>query len=113
MAGSSCNWPPADAGSSDKSGFEFVLEVYTIQPLPPEMRPQVIDAIAAFVGENGNLVVVTRGREDDAEPDELPWPMSRRDLSRFETQDLKQIDFVIMPGEEDEPPRFVVEYVRV
>ena len=93
--------------------FEFVLEVYTIQPLPLEMRPKVIDAIAGFVGENGRLVVVTRGREDDAEPDILPWPMSRKDLSRFELHGLKQTDFVEMPpDEEDEPPRFVVKYVR-
>jgi SAM-dependent methyltransferase len=92
--------------------FDFVLEVYTIQPLPIEMRPQVIDAIAAFVANNGKLVVVTRGREDDVEPDILPWPMSRRDLSRFETHGLKQTDFVVMPGEEDEPPRFVVEYSK-
>jgi 2-polyprenyl-3-methyl-5-hydroxy-6-metoxy-1,4-benzoquinol methylase len=30
--------------------FHFVLEVYTIQPLPMEMRSKVIDAIGAFVG---------------------------------------------------------------
>ena len=92
--------------------FDFVLEIYTIQPLPLEMRPKVVDAIAAFVAESGRLVVVTRGRDDDTEPDELPWPMSRRELGRFEVNGLKQTDFVIMPGEEDEPPRFVVEYVR-
>lgn len=92
--------------------FDFVLEIYTIQPLPLEMRPQVIDAIAGFVAQNGTLVVVTRGREDDVEPDILPWPMSRKDLSRFEQNGFTQTDFVQMPGEEDEPPRFVVEYVR-
>ena len=94
--------------------FDFVLEIYTIQPLPLEMRPQVVDAIAAFVADEGKLVVVTRGREDDVEPDILPWPMSRRDLSRFEHSGLRQTDFVEMPpDEEDEPPRFVVEYTRV
>jgi SAM-dependent methyltransferase len=92
--------------------FDFVLEVYTIQPLPLEMRRQTIDAIAAFVAEKGTLVVVTRGRDDDEEPVELPWALSRKDLSRFGENGLKQIDFVEMPGEEDEPPRFVVEYVR-
>lgn len=92
--------------------FEFVLEIYTIQPLPLEMRPQVVDAIARFVAPNGTLVVVTRGREDDVEPDILPWPMSRRDLSRFKHNGLKQTDFVEMPGEEGEPPRFIIEYVR-
>lgn len=106
--------PPATAGGTDKkSGFEFVLEVYTIQPLPLEMRERVIDAIAAFVAADGELVVVTRGREDDEEPVELPWPLSRNDLSRFETHGLVQTDFRILDGDEDPPlPRFVVQYKR-
>ena len=90
-----------------------MLEVYTIQPLPLEMRPEVIDAVAAFVASRGKLVVVTRGREDTEEPTELPWALSRRDLSQFERNGLTQKDFVVMPGEEDEPPRFVVEYKRL
>lgn len=105
--------PVATTPGTDKTGFDFVLEIYTIQPLPLEMRPQVVDAVAAFVAESGKLVVVTRGREDDVEPDILPWPMSRRDLNRFEKNGLTQTDFVEMPpDEEDEPPRFVVEYQR-
>jgi SAM-dependent methyltransferase len=93
--------------------FDFVLEIYTIQPLPLEMRPQVVDAIAAFVAEKGKLIVVTRGRDDDEEPDILPWPMSRRDLSRFEQNGLKQTEFLEMPPEDEgEPRRFVVEYHR-
>ncbi len=42
--------------------FDFVLEIYTIQPLPMEMRPRVMDAVAAFVAPGGRLLVVTRGR---------------------------------------------------
>src|SRR5436190_5088634 len=93
--------------------FDFVLEVYTIQPLPLEMRPTVIDAIAAFAAEKGKIVVVTRGREDDEEPVELPWALSRKDLSQFERNGFTQTDFVVMPGEDDEPSRFVVVYSRV
>jgi SAM-dependent methyltransferase len=92
--------------------FDFVLEIYTIQPLPLAMRSSVVDTIAAFAAPGGRLVVVTRGRGDDEEPTELPWPMSRRDLSRFEASGLTQVDFVEMPGEEGEPNRFVVEYTR-
>jgi SAM-dependent methyltransferase len=95
------------------SGFEFVLEVYTIQPLPLEMRPKVIDAIANFVAPTGKLVVVTRGREDDEIPAELPWALSRKDLSQFEANGLHQIHFEEMLGDEEEPiKRFVVEYGR-
>jgi hypothetical protein len=73
----------------------------------------VIDAIAQFVAENGKLVVVTRGREDDEQPLELPWALSRKDLSRFEFNALKQTHFEEMPGDEEEPVRrFVVEYLR-
>jgi SAM-dependent methyltransferase len=93
--------------------FDFVLEVYTIQPLPIEMRPQVIDAIAAFVADKGELVVVTHGREDDAEPDEVPWPVSRRDLAQFKENGLSEIGFEELFDDDDEPVvRFVVWYRR-
>ncbi len=102
-----------DAPIAWKKAFEFVLEVYTIQPLPLEMREKVIDAISNFVAENGKLVVVTRGREDDEIPTELPWALSRQDLSRFEANGLKQTNFTEMFGDEEEPVRrFMVEYVR-
>ncbi|CAN5293244.1 hypothetical protein BH20ACI2_BH20ACI2_01810 [soil metagenome] len=96
-----------------RNGFDFVLEIYTIQPLPLGMRPQVIDSIASFVGQNGRLVIVTRGRDDDEVPDEVPWPVSRQDLRSLEETGLEKTDFVVMPlVDEDEPDRFVVEYVR-
>jgi SAM-dependent methyltransferase len=92
--------------------FEFVLEIYTIQPLPLEMRPQVIDAIASFVATGGELVVVTRGRDDDEEPEQLPWPLSPKDLSRFQENGLVETDLEEMFEDEDGIPvrRFVVAY---
>ncbi len=94
--------------------FEYVLEVYTIQPLPLEIRPNVIDAIANFVKFDGKLLVVTRGREDGEIPLELPWALSKNDLSRFEVNHLKQINFEEMFGDEEPPiKRFVVEYLKI
>jgi len=93
--------------------FEFVLEVYTIQPLPLEIRPQVINAIANFARFKGRLIVVTRGREDDEIPAEIPWALSRRDLSQFEVNGLKQIGFTEMLGDEEKLiKRFVIEYEK-
>ena len=92
--------------------FEFVLEIYTIQPLPLEMRSNVIDAISQFVAPAGQLVVVTRGRDDDEEPEQLPWPLSRRDLSRFDENGFVETDFEEVFEDEDDVPvrRFVVSY---
>lgn len=95
--------------------FDFVLEIYTIQPLPLEMRSKVIDAISNFVKfPGGKLLVVTRGREDDEIPQELPWALSRKDLSRFEANNFKQTYFAekYSDDETDEIPRFVVEYEK-
>jgi SAM-dependent methyltransferase len=94
-----------------KNAFDFVLEIYTIQPLPLEIRPNVIDEIAKFVKKDGKLLVVTRGREDVEEPLELPWALSKHDLSRFAENGLRQNQFIEMFGEEEVPiRRFVVEY---
>ncbi|MGQ0542772.1 MAG: class I SAM-dependent methyltransferase [Blastocatellia bacterium] len=106
------NTPSAIVDGTDRSRFDFVLEVYTIQLLPLEMRPKVIDAIAAFVAPKGELVVVTRGREDDEELVELPWALSRKDLSRFDENGLTQTHFEIMMDDKEEPPvpRFIIRY---
>lgn len=101
--------PPAEWSGA----FDFVLEIYTIQPLPIELRPRVIDAIAAFVKPGGQLVVVTRCREDDEEPNELPYPLSRRDLAQFGANGLTEISLEKVDGDEDPPiPRFIVSYNR-
>ena len=91
--------------------FNFVLEIYTIQPLPMELREKAIDAVASFVAPGGKLVVVTRGRDDDEETPQLSWPLSRKDLSRFEQNGLRQIEFNDFIDDED-TRRFVVEYER-
>lgn len=94
--------------------FDLVLEVYTIQPLPIEMRERVMDSIAAFVAPGGELVVVTRGRRDDEEVVKVPWPVSREELSRFEVNGLTETYFEVMPDDTDDEPadRFVVVYRR-
>jgi SAM-dependent methyltransferase len=92
--------------------FEFVLEIYTIQPLPMDMRDRAIDAVAGFVAPGGRLVVVTKGREDEDEPQQLPWPLSRRDLSRFLHDGMLQMGFDETWDDEDKLARFIVEYRR-
>lgn len=94
--------------------FDLVLEIYTIQPLPIEIRDDVIKAIAAFVKKNGELIIVTRGRDDNEEPTELPWPVSLKELSRLDALGFEQTFFEIMPGKEDDLPipRFVTGYKR-
>jgi len=94
--------------------FELVVEVYTIQPLPLAMRPKVIESIAAFVGKQGRLIVVTRGRDNDEETGTVPWALSPDDLSNFESNGLRQIYFeeIFDEAETESQRRFTIEYER-
>lgn len=100
--------PPQDW----QEAFEFVLEVYTIQALPLDLRERAIDAISNFVVENGELIVVERFRENGEDAGSLPWALSPDDLSNFEKNGLKQTNFSEYYGDEEDKPirRFVAEY---
>ncbi|MCW5961062.1 MAG: methyltransferase domain-containing protein [Pyrinomonadaceae bacterium] len=96
-----------------KNSFDFVLEIYTIQALPMNLREKTIDAISELAAPDGELLIVTRGREDDVEPEGLPWAVSCEDLSRFEKNGYELKEFTVMPGEEEVPiERFVARYKK-
>jgi SAM-dependent methyltransferase len=92
--------------------FDLVLEIYTIQPLPMGLRSKAIDSVASFVAPGGRLVVVCRGRDDDQELEQLPWPLSRRELARFTESGLTEVGFRAIWDAEEKQMRFLAEYQR-
>lgn len=63
--------------------FDFVLESYTLQVLPPELRFLAISKISSFVAPSGQLLVIARGREESDPLGEMPYPLTRRELEQF------------------------------
>jgi SAM-dependent methyltransferase len=76
-----------------KLSFDLVIEIYTIQALPANIRPQAIDCIGNFVAPNGKLFVVCRGRDPEDACDRLPFPLTKAELTRFTDSGLKQVSF--------------------
>ncbi|MGH9711798.1 MAG: class I SAM-dependent methyltransferase [Candidatus Acidiferrales bacterium] len=73
--------------------FDFVLEVYTLQVLPENIRPQAIEKIARFLRTGGALLLLARGR-DKADPlAGIPWPLTREELQGFTRAGLQEISF--------------------
>lgn len=72
--------------------FDFVLEIFTIQALPPKYEDLLIKNISDFVADNGILVVITeiqnRKRSFENGP---PWLLNSDYLKSFENNGLKQI----------------------
>jgi SAM-dependent methyltransferase len=101
------------APSEWQGTFDFVLESYTLQVLPPSLRRPAISHIAAFVASHGTLLVVSRGREPDEPQGDMPWPLTKEELTDFLRLGLKQVSFEDYLDDEDPPiRRFRVMYRR-
>jgi SAM-dependent methyltransferase len=71
--------PPADW----QHAFDLVFEAYTVQVLRGEARRQAIANIAALVAPGGTLLVIARARNDDQDPGQFPWPLTRDEVTSF------------------------------
>ena len=92
-----------DPPSAWLHNFDFVLEIYTVQALPAELRRGAIEKIAQFVKPGGSLLVIARGRaENEPEGQGPPWPVTREELARFERAGLTEVSFEDYA--EPEPP---------
>jgi ubiquinone/menaquinone biosynthesis C-methylase UbiE len=63
--------------------FDFVLEAYTLQVLPPSLRQSAMAQIANFVAPGGQLLVISRGREIQDEPGQMPYPLTVDEVMKF------------------------------
>lgn len=92
--------------------FHFIVEAYTLQAMPVDLRARAIRALPTLLAPGGTLLLIARGR-DNAEPlDEVPWPLARLELEplRATLRELSFEDFM----DNDDPParRFRAEYAR-
>ncbi len=88
-----------------KAMFDFVLESYTLQVLPPDLRAEAVRCIASFVAPDGTLLVIARGREPNEPEGKMPWPLKKDELSLFEAQGLRNVSFEDYKDNEDPPVR--------
>jgi SAM-dependent methyltransferase len=69
--------PPAEWAQA----FDLVVEIYTVQVLRDEPRREALLALPGFVAPGGALLLVARGRDEDEPEGDLPWPLTKRELS--------------------------------
>lgn len=85
--------PSAWAGS-----FDLVVEIRTLQSLPPERREAATRAIAGTVAPAGVVFVRAAAREAEEPLGSRPWPLTRSELDAFTGAGLLEVDV------RDEPP---------
>jgi SAM-dependent methyltransferase len=100
--------PPTDWNQH----FQFIVEISTLQVLPPLLRATAIDNIASMLAPGGDLLVICRGRESEEDEGAIPWPLTKQDLARFRERGLVEVSFEDFIDTTDDPParRFRVQY---
>jgi hypothetical protein len=95
--------------------FDFIHESYTLQAVPPEVRNRMIPRLASFLAPGGSLLIICRGRDENEEQAELPWPLPKSVLDHFtREQRLSERSFEDFLDSEEDPParRFRAVYQR-
>lgn len=93
--------------------FNFVLESRNIQALPLNVRSQAISAIGQLVALGGTLLLMTRLRDTDAEPDGPPWPLSDSELAQFQHLGCQEIRRDLFANIDSDAVKHVrIEYLR-
>jgi SAM-dependent methyltransferase len=85
--------------------FDLVVECYTLQVLPPEVRPAAAAALVAAVAPGGRLLVVARGREPHEPRGEMPWPLTRAEVEAIAGREMRLESFEDFMDREDPPVR--------
>jgi SAM-dependent methyltransferase len=88
-----------------RARFEIVVEVQTIQSLPPEWHRAAIAAVVACAAPGGHVLVRAAVRGEDEPADTRPWPLKESELrwfadegcseiARCSVQEIAEIDYV-------------------
>jgi len=79
-----------------RHGFDLVVEVRTVQSLPPAVRSDVLDAVASLVAPGGRLLLVALARPHEVIPYWPPWAVSEQELQRLveASLDIESFDTV-------------------
>lgn len=76
-----------------KEKFDFVLEVFTIQALPPKYEENLLKNITDFLSKNGKLLVITEVNKAQRDFENgPPWLLNNDYIQKFNHLGLKLID---------------------
>jgi hypothetical protein len=82
-----------DPPAAWRHAFDLVVEIITLQALPPDLHAQAGSAVRDFVAPDGTLLVI------GAVPDDAvatgPWPLTRAEIEALATDGLQAISIEI------------------
>jgi SAM-dependent methyltransferase len=99
-------WTTGDALEPDaawRRAFDLVVEIFTLQVLPPVQRKLAGKALGGCVAVGGRLLVLCRGRDVDEPEGAMPWPLTLPEVRALAVDglELERLDDFL---DDEEPP---------
>lgn len=82
-----------ETDGSWQAAFDFVLEVRTVQSLPPPMHEDAMKHVAGHVAPGGTLLAICKGRLPETAVEGPPWPLTKRQLEAYQDSGLQEVAF--------------------
>jgi SAM-dependent methyltransferase len=92
--------PPAWRGH-----YDLVVEIYTLQVLPPPERARAADGLTTLVAPGGTLLVIARARDDGEPEGAMPWPLTRAEIEAIARPGLELASIEDVLDDETPPVR--------
>lgn len=98
-------WDLFELPADQRDRYGLVVESYTLQVLPPDLRQDAMWLLAGLLAPGGTLLVICRGRDADDPSGELPWPLTRDEFGTFVEAGLAESSFEDYIEAEEPPVR--------
>lgn len=85
--------------------FDLVVEIYTLQVLPPGSPERSAAAAALRALTGGDLLVIARARAEDEPEGEMPWPLTESEVRAIAGDGLDLSSLEDFPDDEEPPVR--------
>ena len=93
--------------------FDFVLEIYTVQAVPPIYEKKAIRNIAGFVAPDGQLLVIAEvGAGERSFEKGPPWLLTPEHVDSFVSDDLSVIDRHVSKTGDDGASSYITTFHR-
>ena len=108
-------WVVADAVAPPgewASAYDLVVEIFTLQVLPPAERELAGRALGRCVAPGGRLFVYCRAREPEDPVGSMPWPLTTDEVHALAADGLAVERFEDFLDDEDPPVRRLLAVLR-
>lgn len=82
--------------------FDLIIEINTLQAMPSPFRLEAMKHFPPLLADDGALLVIARGRDEDEIINGPPWNLSKSELQTFVDEGLKQESFEDFFDKEEE-----------